>query len=110
KDHKVEWRGTGRIGHIQFGNVRTMGPELLRCPEDHHFRLVVDYPFDHGSFGPADDLRVVEEFMEKGSGTWTLVWLPSFFSDATYKLLGELVLLEEILETPSKARSYVADY
>lgn len=110
KDHKEPWRGTDRIGHIQFGNVRTMGPELLRCPEDHHFRIVVDYPFDSATHGPIDDLKVVEDFLEKGSGSWTLVWLPSFFSEAMNKLLGELVVLEEVLESPSKARSYVADY
>jgi hypothetical protein len=110
KDHKVDWRGTSRVGHIQFGNVRTMGPELLRCAEGHHWRLVVDYPFDHGQFGPADDLRVIDSFKDQGAGSWTLVWLPSFFSDGVKKLLGDLVVLEEILQTPTKAREYVADY
>jgi hypothetical protein len=42
-------------------------------------------------------------------GSWTLAWLPSFLSDALEKLLGELVILEHILETRETARGYVAE-
>lgn len=107
KDHKVDWRGTWRTGYLHFGNVRTMGPELLRCGEDHDWRLVIDYPFDDGHFGPNDDVEVVERFAEAGIGSWTLVWLPSFFSDGVEKLLGELVRLEEVLQTRDKTREYL---
>ena len=107
KDHKVDWRGTWRTGYIHFGNVRTMGPELLRCGEDHDWRLVIDYPFDEGSFGPNDDVEIVERFAETGVGAWTLVWLPSFFSDGVEKLLGELVRLEEVLQSRDKTREYL---
>ncbi|MCE9575760.1 MAG: hypothetical protein K8W52_21600 [Deltaproteobacteria bacterium] len=107
KDHKVDWRGTWRTGYIHFGNVRTMGPDLLRCAENHDWRLVVDYPFDDGNFGPNDDIEVLERFAEEGVGSWTLVWLPSFFSDGVEKLLGELVRLDEVLQTRDKTREYL---
>ncbi|HET9619732.1 MAG TPA: hypothetical protein VFP84_00100 [Kofleriaceae bacterium] len=107
KDHKVDWRETWRHGYIHFGNVRTMGPEQLRCLDTHDWRLVIDYPFDDGNFGPNDDVEVLEKFREEGVGSWTLVWLPSFFSDGIETLLGDLVRLEEILQTRDKAREYV---
>ena len=106
KDHKLkDWRGTDRTGHIRFGNVRKMGPEALRCPDDHDWRLIVDYPFDDAGFGPHDDEAVLERFREDHGGSWTLVWLPSFFSHAMNQMLGELVILEHILEHP---RGYVS--
>jgi hypothetical protein len=107
KDHKVDWRGTWRTGYLHFCNVRTMGPDQLRCAEAHDWRIVIDYPFDEGHFGPNDDVEVLERFAEEGVGSWTLVWLPSFFSDAVEKLLGELVRLEEVLQTRDKTREYL---
>ena len=62
-----------------FGNVRVMNPEHLRCKEDEEdWRLVIDYPFDDGQFGPSDDAAALDKFVESGGGSWTLVWLPSF--------------------------------
>lgn len=105
-DDKHEWRGTLRPGHIRFGNVRRMSPEQLSCPEGHAWRVVVDYPFDDKGFGPRDDERVVEQFRDTG-GSWTLAWLPTFFSAEMNQMLGELVILEHILSTPSSTREYV---
>jgi hypothetical protein len=107
--HKVDWRGTTRQGHVHFGNIRTMSPEALRCPEEDDWRLVIDYPFDERSFGPNDDLEALERFRETGAGSWTLAWLPSFLSDPMDKLLGELVILEHILATKETARELVKD-
>jgi hypothetical protein len=109
KDHAVEWHSTRRVGHLRFGNVRKLGLEQLACPDGHDWRLVVDYPFDEGNFGPNDDLAVVDEIQQKGGGGWTLVWLPSFFSEASNKLLGKLTILEHILETRESLGRYTAD-
>ncbi len=109
RGHNVDWRGTSRRGHVVFGNVRTMSQDYLRCPDDEDWRLVIDYPFDDGQYGPNDDLAALDRFVEAGTGTWTLVWLPSFLSDAMEKLLGELVILDHICDTRDVMRSYVAD-
>lgn len=109
KPHSVDWRGTSRSGQVLFGNVRTMSADYLRCPDDEDWRLVIDYPFDDGQFGPNDDVEATERFVEAGTGSWTLVWLPSFLSDAMQKQLGELVILEHICETREVMRGYVAD-
>jgi hypothetical protein len=109
KEHRVEWRGTTRSGFVYFGNLRTISPEYLRCPDEQDWRLVIDYPFDEGHFGPSEDLEALERFKESVSGSWTLAWLPSFLSGPMEKLLGELVILEQILETRETARGYVSD-
>ena len=109
KPHAIEWRGTTRKGQVLFGNVRTLNPDHLRCGDDEDWRLVVDYPFDDGQFSPNDDLAAIERFAESGSGSWTMVWLPSFLSAAMEKQLGELVILEHICETREVMRGYVAD-
>lgn len=108
KDHKhKDWRGTDRAGHIRFGNVRKMGPEQLRCPDEHDWRLIVDYPFDDAEFGPHHDLEVIERFRDDAP-SWTLVWLPSFFSQSMNNMLGELVILEHILSSTQTTRGYVS--
>ncbi|WP_437602989.1 hypothetical protein WMF28_15305 [Sorangium sp. So ce590] len=108
KDRVQIWRGTKRPGHLRFGNVRKLGDEQLLCPADDDWRLVVDYPFDEKDFGPNDDLRVLDELVEKTHGTWTLAWIPSFFSRSINDLLGELVVIEHLLENKETERQAVA--
>lgn len=108
KDHTVSWRSTQRLGHLRFGNVRKMPDDHLKCPDDHDWRVVVDYPFDEPGFSPNDDLARVDSFVEGGGGSWTLVWLPHFFSQSSNKLLGELVILEHIFESKENERRYLA--
>ncbi len=108
-DHVEEWRGTRRLGHLVFGNVRRMGPEQLRCGEGHDWRLIVDYPFDDEEYGPRDDETVLSNFVDAhADGTWTLVWLPSFFSKEIKKMLGDIVVLEHILADAATTRQYVS--
>ena len=108
RDEKVDWRGTKRDGHVIFGNVRTMPPATLRCGDEHDFRLVIDYPFDEEGKSPQDDLQVVERFIETEK-SWSLVWLPHFFSASVNQLLGELVILEHILGDKTVQREAVKD-
>ncbi|KIG17732.1 Bacteriophage (PhiC31) resistance [Enhygromyxa salina] len=98
-DQSIEWRGSKRAGHVRFGNVRVMPTQVMRCPEDHDWRLLVDFPFDEEGHGPHEDEAVLDAFREEHGGTWTLAWLPSFFSKSVNDLLGELVVLNHILDT-----------
>lgn len=108
KDHPIDWRNTRRLGHIRFGNVRNFSDAELHCPEEHDWRLVVDFPFDQAGKGPHDDEERLDRYVADGVGSWTLVWLPSFFSKAINDMLGELVILEHILENDVSLRNYLA--
>jgi hypothetical protein len=96
-EEKVMWRGTARRGEVRFGNVRLMGAEQLRCPDEHDWRLIIDFPFDEEGHGPHEDEAALERFREEHESTWTLVWLPSFFARSINDLLGDLVILNHIL-------------
>lgn len=104
---RQEWRGTRRPGSLRFDNVRQLGPERLRCPDDQDWRIIIDYPFDEGNFGPHDDERVIREFTGEGQGSWTLVWLPSFFSEASNKTLGELTRIGHILSSRATTEQFI---
>lgn len=110
KDHVIKnWRGTDRLGHLRFGNVRRMTDDQLMCPPGHDWRLIVDYPFDDDGFGPHDDEKALEMFLQGHSaGTWTIVWLPTFFSKDMQRVLGDLVILEHILSDSATTRQYVS--
>lgn len=107
KEETCAWNKTQRHGRIVFGNVRSLGFENLRCPDGQDFRLVIDYPFDEEGKTPADDLVAMEAFMEQES-SWTLVWLPHFFTEAVKRLLGEYVVLEHIFSHADVRRQAVA--
>jgi hypothetical protein len=84
-------------------------PELIRAhPDDHDWRLIVDFPFDQPGFGPKDDEQVLVDFRDSEGGSWTLVWLPSFSSKAVQDTLGELVVLGHVLDSgKSTLQTYV---
>ena len=107
-EHVVKWHNTKRRGYIRFGNVRKLGHDHLRCQDDHEWRLIVDYPFDDAGHGPADDEETCERFIEEAGGSWTLVWLPSFFSKEINDLLGELTILEHIFASKDTQREAVS--
>lgn len=97
---KKEWHRTWRHGAVVFGNVRRMGSEQLRCPDHHDWRIIIDYPFDEQHFGPLDDIQALEKFISEGSGSWTLVWLPSFFSRESMDNLEDIIAIRRVLDQP----------
>jgi hypothetical protein len=100
------FRGTTRYGALVFGNIRAMSATTLRCEDGHDFRLLIDYPFDDPGKSPHDDVETLEKFKESG-GSWTLAWVPHFFSDQVKQLLGELVVLNYVLESKLTQREAV---
>jgi hypothetical protein len=92
--YEFTWRGTRREVELLYENVREMADERLRGRTG-TWTVVLDYPFDQGNFGPADDLARLAEY--RGGDSQTLVWLPSFLSNKALADLGRLVVLEHIL-------------
>ncbi len=92
--HSVIWRGTGREGSVYYGNVREMDDSQLMVPEGQDFRVVIDYPFDEGTYSPNEDEQRLHAFMASGRSHPTVVWLPSFFNERIQRDLGDLVVID----------------
>ena len=93
--YEFTWRGTRREVELLYENVREMTDERLRGRSG-AWTVVLDFPFDDGNFGPADDLARLAAY--RGGDTRTLVWLPSFLSQKALADLGRLVVLDYILQ------------
>jgi len=106
---EVPFHGTRRRGRVRYGNVREMDDTTLRCPREFEWQLIIDYPFDERGHGPDEDLRTVERHRDARPADSppnpTVVWLPTFFSHSLESELGELVVLEHILD--GDARRYL---
>ncbi len=97
-EYERKWRGTQRRGSIVFGNVREMDDFLFKAREGDDFRVVIDFPFDEPGRGPDEDERRLQAWLDGGHESPTVVWLPSFFGEAVQRDLGELVVLDRMLE------------
>ena len=101
-DTDYQYLGTKRAGRVRYGNVREMDDASLTCPANAEWQLVLDYPFDERGHGPKEDLARVERYRDAHVGTGrpnpTVVWLPTFFSRELENALGDLVVLEHILD------------
>lgn len=101
-DTEQSYFGTRRPGRVRYGNVREMDDSTLTGPRGVEWQLVLDYPFDDRNHGPADDLARVEAWrdahMGDGRPNPTVVWLPTFFSRELENELGDLVVLEHLLD------------
>jgi hypothetical protein len=92
------WRGTTRTVDVVFANVRNdneLPDESFRSGTNP--KLIIDFPWDSGTFGPQDDRARVDEYRRERPAEWTAVWLPNFLSAASQSLLGKLVRLDYVL-------------
>ena len=99
---ELPFHGTRRKGRVRYGNVREMDDTTLTCPREFEWQVIVDYPFDERGHGPDEDLRTVERHRDSrpadAPANPTVVWLPTFFSHSLERELGDLVVLEHILD------------
>ncbi len=112
------WKGTERQVEVVFGNVADVDslPEAtLRPSQEDAWRLVVDFPYDEGEFGPMDDLQRLRALREKpGGDSRTLAWLPTHLTDASRGDFERLVVIDKALADETRfdsdfARSLNAD-
>lgn len=97
-EHNVVWRGSKRVGSVLYANVRELEDVQLQAPPDHDFRVIIDYPFDKAGHAPTEDEARLSQFLESGKQSPTIVWIPSFFGDRVLRALGELVVIDRIVE------------
>ncbi|MFF8386153.1 phage resistance protein [Streptomyces kanasensis] len=112
------WKGTERQIEVVFGHVAdvdSLSEATLRPSQDDAWRLVVDFPYDEGEFGPMDDLQRLRALREKpGGDSRTLAWLPTHLTDASRSDFERLVVIDKALADEARfdaefARSLNAD-
>jgi hypothetical protein len=96
----VVWRGSRRVIEVVYGNIRNQ--EELRDDAFHPFtpnawRLIIDYPFDEGTHGPAEDRNRV---LNLGFSARTVCWIPASLTVNRQQDLGRLVMLDALLSGP----------
>ncbi|MFE0590678.1 hypothetical protein [Micromonospora echinospora] len=96
----LTWRGSRRVVELVYGNVRD--PDDIRDEAFHPqasdgWRLIVDYPFDDGSHGPADDRQRVQELLSRTKAR-TVCWIPAALTVERRNELGRLVIIDKLLE------------
>lgn len=105
-EHDFLWRGTQRRVEIVFQNIREISDNRLFEARDDEWKVIIDFPFDTGTYSPTDDQAKVRTYEEQGGQAQTLCWLPYFFSENTKKSLGKLVVLQEILKSEDSYNRY----
>ena len=94
--HSFRWRGTDRECDVLVSNVRDVSNDTLATGSE-TWRLIIDYPFDHGGHSVRDNLARLETFRQAGKPARTICWLPSFLNHKAMEQLGRLVRLDHIL-------------
>lgn len=93
------WRGSRRSLEVIFGNVRD--PKDIRddafAPLDPTaWRLLIDYPFDDDTHGPADDRERVQNLRSRLHAR-AVCWIPTSLAAERLRDLGRLVVLDALL-------------
>ncbi|QGN48446.1 phage resistance protein [Micromonospora sp. WMMC415] len=96
----LTWRGSRRVIELVYGNVRD--PNDIRDDAFHPndpdgWRLIIDYPFDDGSHGPADDRQRVQDLVGRMPAR-TVCWIPAALTVERLTELGKLVIIDKLLE------------
>lgn len=82
---------------VVYENVRSATDQTFRTGADEDLRLVIDFPFDDVGYNPADDEKKLLDVLEAGR-QHTIAWLPSFVSEDIQSTLGDLVVLDGLVD------------
>ncbi|MGB2567135.1 BREX-2 system ATPase PglY [Micromonospora citrea] len=96
----LTWRGSRRVIELVYGNVRDpndIRDEAFPPNDPDGWRLIIDYPFDDGSHGPADDRQRVQELLTRTNAR-TLCWIPAALTVERRNELGKLAIIDKLLE------------
>ncbi|TYB40428.1 DUF499 domain-containing protein [Micromonospora sp. AP08] len=96
----LTWRGSRRVIELVYGNVRDpndIRDEAFHPNDPSGWRMIVDYPFDDGSHGPADDRQRVQDLLSR-SNARTVCWIPAALTVERRNELGKLVIIDKLLE------------
>ncbi len=97
----IVWRGSARSVELLYGNVRDPAElsEAMFTPDDPNgWRLIIDYPFDEGSHGPADDRHRVSKLADRLGTVRTVCWVPAAMtSERINRDLSRLVMIDAVL-------------
>lgn len=110
--HTVVWRGSKREVDVVFGNVRdsaSLSDDQFQARPG-TWRLVIDHPFDEQGHSTAEDVQRLDNFIARGMRQQTVVWLPHFLGTRRQRELGELVILQWLLDAQSDRFSQHADH
>ncbi|MFI6517326.1 hypothetical protein ACIBF1_17350 [Spirillospora sp. NPDC050679] len=95
------WKGTDRTLEVVFGNVAEEDelPDHDLVPQlDGRWRIVVDLPFDEGTFGPVEDVNRMTALRERqGEPARTVAWLPTHLSAQRFEDFQRLVIIDKAL-------------
>ncbi|MGN9804735.1 BREX-2 system ATPase PglY [Micromonospora sp. L32] len=95
----LAWRGSRRSIELVYANVRDpndIRDEAFAPGDPASWRLIIDYPFDDSSHGPADDRQRVQELASRMTAR-TVCWIPAALSVERYADLNNLVIIDAVL-------------
>jgi hypothetical protein len=93
------WRGSKRSIEVIYGNVRDdndIRDDVFHPIDPAAWRLIVDYPFDDGTHGPADDRNRVQKLSGRFHSQ-VVCWIPAALTIERMGDLGRLVMLDAVL-------------
>ncbi|PWU59497.1 phage resistance protein [Micromonospora globispora] len=96
----LTWRGSRRSIELVYGNVRDVNDirdEAFHPNDPASWRMIIDYPFDDGSHGPADDRQRVQDLISRTTSR-TVCWIPAALTVERLTELGKLVIIDKLLE------------
>ncbi|MFB6977430.1 BREX-2 system ATPase PglY [Streptomyces scopuliridis] len=106
------WRGSQRVAETVFGNIADADtlPDHALIPQiEGRWKIVIDLPWDEGTYGPRDDANRLAKLRGKqGTPSRTAGWIPTHLSAKAYKDFQRLVVVDKALADEHRFNSVYA--